>query len=41
MTSRTALTRSERLTLIGAALGGVVAGVTRAIITWLLAHLGP
>lgn len=40
MTSRTALTRSERLALIGAAVGGMLAGATRAGITWLLAHLG-
>jgi hypothetical protein len=41
MTSRTILTRSERLALISAAIHGVLAGVTRAAITWLLVHLGP
>ena len=40
MTSHTALAHSERLALIDAAVRGVLAGATRAIITWLLAHLG-
>jgi hypothetical protein len=39
MTSRTTLTRSELLTLAGAALRGVLAGAVRAAITWLLIHL--
>jgi hypothetical protein len=36
MTNRATLTRSERLTLAGAAIRGVLAGATRAAITWLL-----
>jgi hypothetical protein len=40
MTNRTTLTRSERLTLAGAALRGVLAGAARAAIAWLLIHLG-
>jgi hypothetical protein len=40
MTTRTSLTRSERLVLASAAIRGVLAGVSRAAITWLLIHLG-
>lgn len=40
MTGRTTLTRSERLILAGAVIRGVLAGATRAAITWLLVHLG-
>jgi hypothetical protein len=39
MISHTSLTRSERLTLTGTAIRGVLAGATRAAITWLLTHL--
>ena len=38
MTSRTPLTRSERLALVGAAIRGILAGATCATITWLLVH---
>jgi hypothetical protein len=38
MSSRTILTRSERLALISAIIRGVLAGATHAAITWL-AHL--
>jgi len=40
MTNRSTLTRSELLTLAGAALRGMLAGAARAVITWLLIHLG-
>jgi hypothetical protein len=40
MTSRTPLTRSERLALAGAAIRGVLTGAAHAAITWLLVHLG-
>jgi hypothetical protein len=35
-TTNTSVTRAERLLLAAAALRGVLAGATRAIITWLL-----
>lgn len=40
MTRRITLARNEGLALVGAAVRGVLAGATRAVITWLLAHLG-
>ena len=40
MTNHIALTRSEYLALIDTSVRGLVAGATRAIITWLLAQLG-
>jgi hypothetical protein len=38
MTTRTPLTHSERVALAAAAIRGVLAGATRAAITWLLVH---
>lgn len=38
---RTRLTRRERLTLAGAALGSAVSGTVRAVMAWLLEHLNP
>jgi hypothetical protein len=40
MISRTHLTRDERLDLVGAVIRGIVAGIVRIAIAWLLAHLG-
>ena len=37
-TTSTSLTRAERLLLAAAALRGVLAGTTRAIITWLFEY---
>ncbi len=37
--SRTRLTRRERLALAGAALGGAIAGIFRAVVAWLLDQL--
>jgi hypothetical protein len=39
MTSRTTLSRSERLALACAAVRGILAGAARAAITWILIHL--
>ncbi|GAB3002695.1 hypothetical protein GCM10023080_080470 [Streptomyces pseudoechinosporeus] len=33
------LTRRERLPLVRAALGGLVSGTARGVVTWLLAQL--
>lgn len=40
LTSRTTLTRSERLALADAAIRSLLTGAARAAITWLLVHLG-
>lgn len=37
--SRMRLSRRERLALAGAALGGAVSGILRAVVKWLLDHL--
>jgi hypothetical protein len=39
MNRRTNLTRAERLTLTCAALNGILSGVARAALIWLLNHL--
>jgi hypothetical protein len=40
MTDRPYLARTERLTLAGAAIRGILAGATRAVIDWVITQLG-
>lgn len=39
MTGKTPLNRAEHLALAAAALRGILAGATNAVLTWVLRHL--